>query len=143
MTTAADILHTKPNHSIAAVGPDDSVYSALQLMAERNVGALMVLDGDKVVGILSERDYARKVALLDRVSRDTKVHEIMSPRVMFVNPDNTLEECMALMSDHRLRHLPVMSDGRLHGVVSIGDLVKAMISQQQFIIAQLEQYIAG
>ena len=112
-------------------------------MALKNIGALLVVEAGKVVGIVTERDYARKIALLERVSKDTPVSEIMSSPVMYVHPQQTCEECMALMTENRLRHLPVISAGELVGLISIGDLVKDIISQQRFIIEQLEHYIAG
>jgi len=119
------------------------VYEALELMAEKNIGAVLVLDADRVVGIFSERDYARRVALRGRSSRTTPIYEVMTSKVFYVRPDHTIEECMALMTEKRIRHLPVMENDRLIGIISIGDVVKAMISQQQFIIEQLEHYITG
>ncbi|MGH7002245.1 MAG: CBS domain-containing protein, partial [Stellaceae bacterium] len=119
------------------------VFEAVTTMAARNVGALVVLEGEKIVGVISERDYARKVALMARSSRDTPVRDIMTAPVMTVRPDQTNEECMALMTEHRLRHLSVLDGGRMIGVVSIGDLVKDIISEQKEIIQQLEHYIAG
>ncbi|MGE5823771.1 MAG: CBS domain-containing protein, partial [Bacteroidota bacterium] len=112
-------------------------------MAEKNIGALVVMEGGKVIGMITERDYARKVALMARSSRDTPVRDIMSSRVMYVRPEQTNEECMALMTENRLRHLPVMQSERMVGLISIGDLVKDIISEQRFIIEQLEHYIAG
>ncbi|HAM44090.1 MAG TPA: inosine-5-monophosphate dehydrogenase, partial [Propionibacteriaceae bacterium] len=123
------------------VGPTDSVRDALALMAAKGIGALVVLDGDQVVGILSERDYAREVELKGRTARETAVGEIMTGKVAYVEPDNTVEECMALMTHKRIRHLPVIENGRLVGLVSIGDVVKTIISHQQFLIEQLEHYI--
>ncbi len=125
------------------VTPDASVYEALEIMADKNVGALVVLDGDELVGILSERDYARKVILLQRGSRDTTVSEIMSEHPITVAPNATTAECMRLMTEHRFRHLPVMHGTRVIGVISIGDVVRAVIEDQQFLIDQLEQYITG
>ena len=119
------------------------MYEAVKAMADHKIGALLVVDGDKVLGIITERDYARKIALMDRSSRSTKVSEVMSSPVMCVPPSHTSEECMALMTKSRLRHLPVMDDGKLIGLISIGDLVNGIISEQRFIIDQLEQYIAG
>jgi CBS domain-containing protein len=112
-------------------------------MSEKGVGAMLVMDGDKLVGIVTERDYARKVILEGRSSKDTTVSEIMSGKVLCVTPDRTVDECMALMTDKRARHLPVIDQKRVVGVVSIGDLVKAMISEQQILIDQLQNYIAG
>ena len=143
MKSVADILRSKADHTVYRIGPEATVYDALRLMGEKNIGALLIMDGDKVVGILTERDYARKVALLDRSSKQTAVREVMTANVMYVNPDQTNEECMALMTDHRLRHLQVLSAGKLVGLLSIGDLVKDIISEQQFIIEQLQHYIQG
>jgi CBS domain-containing protein len=126
-----------------SVTPDTPVYDALKLMAEKNVGALLVLEGDKLAGILSERDYARKVILKGKASKHTPVGEIMSEQVVCVTPEQSVAECMALMTDKRFRHLPVVEDGKLVGVISIGDVVKAIISEQKFVIEQLEHYIAG
>ena len=112
-------------------------------MSERDVGALIVMDGDKVVGVFSERDYARKIILAGKASRDTSVREIMTTRVGYARPELTLEECLALMTDKRIRHLPVMQDENLVGVVSIGDLVKGIIDDQRFLISQLESYVSG
>ncbi|MCZ2104503.1 MAG: CBS domain-containing protein [Comamonadaceae bacterium] len=143
MTTVAEILRSKNNAQVHCVAPTDTVLKALRLMAEKGIGALMVLDGEKIAGIFTERDYARKVVLLGRSSGDTPVSEIMTRAVRFVHPGQSTEECMALMTENRLRHLPVVEDGRLVGLVSIGDLVKHVISQQQFVIEQMEQYITG
>ncbi len=126
-----------------SVTPDTPVYDALKLMAEKNVGALLVLDGDKLAGILSERDYARKVILKGKASKNTPAREIMSENVVCVTPKQSVAECMALMTDKHFRHLPVIEDGKLVGVISIGDVVKAIISEQKFVIEQLEHYIAG
>ncbi|MES1945602.1 CBS domain containing membrane protein [Salinisphaera sp. PC39] len=141
-TTVREVLDTK-GRDIWSVGPDATVYQALVLMAERSIGALLVLEGGRPVGLLSERDYARKVILAGRASRDTPVRDVMTTRVVGVAPERTVEECMALMTDKRVRHLPVMEGERLLGVVSIGDLVKAIIAEQRFIIEQLESYISG
>lgn len=142
MATVAQILKTKANPAVHMVGPATSVIDALQQMAEKNIGALLVGEGGKVAGIFTERDYARKIALMGKSSRDTPLHEVMTTEVLFVRPDQTSEECMALMTENRMRHLPVMDKGRLVGLVSIGDLVKDVISEQKFLIEQLEQYIA-
>jgi CBS domain-containing protein len=128
---------------IWSVAPASSVYDAITLMAEKEVGALMVLADGKPVGLVSERDYARKVMLAGRSSKATQVHEIMTKRVICANPKQTIEECMALMTDKRVRHLPVIDHKALVGMISIGDLVKAIIHEQQFIIEQLEHYIAS
>jgi CBS domain-containing protein len=119
------------------------VYDALELMADKNVGAVLVIDADRLVGILSERDYARKVILHGKSSKDTPIREIMTQRVVYVRPEQTTEECMALMTDKRVRHLPVLEDDQVVGVISIGDVVKSIISEQGFIIDQLERYISG
>lgn len=143
MSTVAQILKSKPDPRIATTAPGASVFEAVKLMAERNVGALVVVEGEKLVGMVTERDYARKVALMARSSRDTPVRDIMTAPVMTVRPEQTNEECMALMTQNRLRHLPVMDGGRMVGVISIGDLVKDIISEQKEIIQHLEHYIAG
>ena len=143
MTTVAEILKSKSDNSVYTIEPDATVFEAVSLMAQKNIGALLVVERERVVGIVSERDYARKVALMARSSRDTALRDIMSSPVMFVPPSQTSEECMALMTENRLRHLPVMEDGKLLGLISIGDLVKNIISEQQFIIEQLEHYISG
>ncbi|QLQ26857.1 MAG: CBS domain-containing protein [Dechloromonas sp.] len=132
------------NRPLAVVTPGDSVFHALSLMAMHDVGALLVLDGDDLVGIFTERDYARKLILQGKSSKETLVSEIMSDRVAYVTLSATVDECMALMTEKHFRHLPVLSDdGEVIGIVSIGDLVKATISNQQFIISQLEHYITG
>jgi CBS domain-containing protein len=125
------------------MAPDAMVYDALKLMADKNVGAVLVMDADRLVGILSERDYARKVILHGKSSKDTPIREIMTQRVVYVRPEQTAEECMALMTDKRVRHLPVLEDDQVVGVISIGDVVKSIISEQEFIIEQLERYISG
>ncbi|MGF6493600.1 CBS domain-containing protein [Luteibacter sp. 621] len=128
---------------VFAVAPDASVYEAVQQMAEKNVGALVVIKGSELVGIISERDYARKVILKDRSSRDTPVADIMTASVITVATDATVDECMRLCTNGRLRHLPVLDGGRVVGVVSIGDLVKATIDEQKETINQLEAYITS
>lgn len=143
MTAVADILKSKGDAVVHAIEPDDSVFEALQRMADKGIGALLVMQGDEVVGIVTERDYARKVALKGRASALTQVRDVMTTSVMFVEPAQTSDECMALMTDNRLRHLPVMQNGRLVGLISIGDLVKDIISEQKFVIEQLEHYISG
>ena len=142
MKTVRDILNVK-GIEVWCVGPDATVFAALQLMAEKEVGALVVTEGDRVVGILSERDYARKVILQGRSSPTTLVKEIMITPVAHTFPEQPIEECMALMTEKRIRHLPVIAEGKLAGMISIGDLVKAIITDQQFIIEQLERYISG
>lgn len=142
MTTAHDIIRFK-GKTVHAVRPDDTVLSALGVMAEHDIGAVLVVEGDELLGILSERDYARKVALLGRASRDSPVRLIMTANVVCVPPNRTIEECMGLMTERRCRHLPVVENGRVIGLVSIGDLVKAMIDEKEFTINQLKNYIAG
>jgi CBS domain-containing protein len=142
MAKVKDILALK-GQSVWSIAPDSSVYDAMKLMAEKGIGALMVIDGEKLVGILSERDYARKVILQGRASRSTQVREIMTSHVLYAQLEQNIEECMALMTDKRVRHLPVYEEGRLIGVISIGDLVKSIITEQKFIIEQLERYISS
>ena len=143
MKSAAQILKSKPEQIVHTVTPSTSVFDAVKLMAEKNIGALLVMEDVKIVGIITERDYARKIVLIGRSSKETPVRDIMTSTVMYVHPNQTNEECMALMTDNRLRHLPVMDSGKLLGLISIGDLVKDIISEQKFIIQQLEKYIAG
>ena len=121
--------------------PDATVFDALKLMAEKDVGALVVLDGEKLAGIFSERDYARKIILLGKSSKETLVREIMTDKVLCVRPEQTVQQCMALMTEKRIRHLPVLDHKKVIGVISIGDVVKETISEQKFIIEQLESYI--
>lgn len=142
MKTVKQILDEKGSQ-VWSIAPTATMLEALTLMAEREVGALTVLDGDKLVGILSERDYARKVILRGQTSRDTLVQEIMSSPVICVHLHQTVDECMALMTGRRFRHLPVLEEQKLVGIVSIGDLVRSVIEHQQFYIAQLESYISG
>jgi CBS domain-containing protein len=142
MKTVNDMLRDK-GYGVWSVAPDATVLEALELMAAKNVGAVLVLDGGRLVGILSERDYARKVILLGKTSRDTPVSEIMTGRVLYVSADQTIQECMALMTEKHIRHLPVMEGDRVVGVVTIGDVGRAIISDQQFMLAQLEHYITG
>ena len=143
MTAVADILKAKGDAIVHTIGPNDSVFDALQRMADKRIGALLVMEGEQIVGIVTERDYARKIALKGRTSALTLVRDVMTTSVMFVKPSQTSEECMALMTDNRLRHLPVVKDDRLVGLISIGDLVKDIISEQKFVIEQLEHYISG
>ena len=143
MKTLKQMLAGK-HRPLAVVAPTDSVFHALSVMAQNDVGALLVLDGEQLVGIFSERDYARKIILQGKSSKETLVREIMSDRVAYVTPSATLDECMALMTEKRFRHLPVLNeDNSIAGMISIGDLVKETISSQQFLITQLERYIAG
>jgi CBS domain-containing protein len=140
MQTIAEILRDKGSE-VWSVSPDEVIMDALKIMAEKGVGALLVMENDKLVGIISERDYARKVALEGRSSRQSKVSEIMSHRVLCARPDQTVQECMALMSDKRSRHLPILDHKKIIGIVSIGDLVKSIIADQQFEIENLQYYI--
>jgi len=142
MNLVSDILNSK-GHDIWAVKPDDTVFDSLQLMAEKEIGALLVMDGKKLVGIVTERDYARKVILDGKSSRTSSVSEVMTRKVLCVAPERSVEECMALMTDKRARHLPVVDHGQVIGVLSIGDLVKAILSDQQTMIDQLQHYISG
>lgn len=143
MKTARQVLESKPSQAIYSIPPTATVYAALQLMAEKGIGALLVIEHGEIKGILSERDYARKVILMSRTSRETLVRDIMTTAVIYVSANQSTDECMALMTQHRLRHLPVMEGEELVGMLSIGDLVKDIISEQQFIIEQLEHYITG
>ncbi|MFC7515228.1 CBS domain-containing protein [Herbaspirillum sp. GCM10030257] len=143
MHSVAQILKNKSNTQVYTVTPTTTVLDAIKLMAERGIGALLVMEGEKIVGIVTERDYARKVVLKGRASNETPVRDIMTTSVMYVRPDTTNEQCMALMTENRLRHLPVMENEKLVGLVSIGDLVADIISEQQFIIEQMEHYIRG
>jgi len=142
MMTVTQLLRTK-GQQVLSVAPDIPVFEALEVMADKNVGALLVVEGERLVGVFSERDYARKVILKGKSSKDTPVREIMSSHVLYVRPEQTIEDCMALMTDKRVRHLPVMEEGRVVGVISIGDVVKAIIAEQEFIIEQLQNYITG
>ncbi len=143
MKSVAIILKSKSDPTVYTIAPDATVFDAVKLMAERSIGALVVMEGEQVVGIVTERDYARKVILMARSSKVTPVRDIMTSSVMYVRPDQASDECMVLMTENRLRHLPVMDSGKLVGLVSIGDLVKDIISEQKFIIEQLEHYITG
>jgi len=142
MGTVRQILEEK-GHAVWSIDPDAAVYDAVALMADKQIGALTVMRDDKLIGLISERDYARKVILKGRASKDTRVRDIMTTRVVYARPDQTVEECMAVITDQRVRHLPVMDNGRLIGIISIGDLVKSIIAEQKFIIEQLLHYIAS
>ncbi|MEQ9609937.1 MAG: CBS domain-containing protein [Kiloniellaceae bacterium] len=142
MTTIQQVLDSK-GHDVLTVQPDDTVFHALELMAGKNVGAVIVMEKGAPIGIFTERDYARNVILKGRSSANTPVRDIMSADVIFVKPSQTVDECMAIMTDKRFRHMPVLDDGKLAGIVSIGDLVKTIIDQQKFTIEQLQGYIGG
>ena len=143
MKTVAQILRSKSDQAVYTIASTASVFDAVTLMAQKGIGALLVMEGEKIAGIVTERDYARKVILMGRASKETPVRVIMESEVMYVRPDHTSEECMALMTENRVRHLPVFDDGKLIGLLSIGDLVKDIISEQRFTIEQLEHYIRG
>ncbi|MBP1769380.1 MAG: putative signal transduction protein with domain [Candidatus Aminicenantes bacterium] len=142
MITVKDILDEK-GHTAWTIGPDATVLEALELMAKKGLGALVVLENDEVVGIMSERDYARKIMLMGRQSQDTPVKDIMTREVYGVHDDTTADECMVLMTDKHIRHLPVCKEGKLAGIISIGDVVKAVITDQKVKIENLENYIMG
>ena len=143
MTTVTQILKSKRDKTVYTIAPTASVLEAVRLMAEKNIGGLLVLEGGEVIGVVTERDLARKAFLMAKPAQDTPVREIMTLQVMYVDPERTSEECMALMTENRFRHLPVLDKGKLVGLVSIGDLVKDVISEQKLRIEQLEHYIAG
>lgn len=142
MTTVRQLLEGK-GYEVASIGPDKSVYEAMDLMAGKNIGALLVLQDGKLTGIFTERDYSRKAYLLDKSAKDIPVREIMTTQVAYVNPDYDAEDCMALVTEMRVRHLPVLENNEVLGIVSIGDLVKDAISGREFTIQQLERYIYG
>jgi CBS domain-containing protein len=142
MKTLKRVLADKGS-TVYSIGPDATVFDALTEMADKQVGALIVLEDARVIGIFSERDYARKIILAGKSSRETTVREIMTDRVVYANPEMTLDECLAVMTDKRIRHLPIMREEELLGVVSIGDLVKGIIDEQRFRISQLESYVSG
>jgi CBS domain-containing protein len=142
MMTIRQLLDEK-GHDVFSVAPNDTVYAALGKMAEKDVGSLVVMDGERLVGLITERDYARKVFLKGRASPTTRVQDIMETKVLYAQPDRSVEECMAIMTDKRVRHLPVIDGVKLIGVISIGDLVKSIIIDQKFLIDQLEHFITG
>ena len=144
MTSVAKILQSKPDTTVHTIAPTALVFDALKLMADKGIGALLVTEGEAIAGIFTERDYARKIALMGRTSSVTQVRDVMTSAVRFVRPDQTSEQCMQIMSTGRMRHLPVVdANDKLVGMISIGDLVKDIISEQKFIIEQLEHYITG
>jgi CBS domain-containing protein len=142
MNTVKDILNSKGN-AVWSVTPQTKVFDALKLMAEKNIGAVLVAENEKVVGIFSERDYARKVAIEGKSSKEVFVQEVMSSRVLFVTSDKYVEECLAIMNEKKIRHLPVFENEKLKGIISIGDVVKALIEHKEFTIEQLEKYITN
>lgn len=141
MASVKQILQGK-GHEVWCIGPDASVYDAIEMMAAKEIGALVVMEGESLVGVLSERDYARKVELEGRSSKGTKIREIMTSRVAYARPDQSVQDCMAMMTEKRVRHLPIMDGDKVLGMISIGDLVKSIIEEQQHVIDQLEQYIS-
>lgn len=140
--TVAAILKTKGT-AVWSVPPDAMVFDAIQLLAEKNVGALMVIENGTLLGIFSERDYTRKIALQGKASKQTPVREVITSRLVTVTPSTTIDECLRLMTEHRIRHLPVLDDARVKGVISIGDLVNWIITAQEAMIHQLQGYISG
>lgn len=140
MKTVKQLVHEK-GHKVITTSPDTSVFDAMQLMAANNIGALLVMKGDRMVGILTERDFSRKSYLLNKPVKDMQVKEIMTRQVVYVGLDNTNEDCMSLITEMRVRHLPVIDEGKVIGLLSIGDMVKDAISEHQFVIKQLERYI--
>jgi len=142
MATVKQLLDEKGS-SVLSVGPDDTVFNAIQTMSDNNIGSLVVLEGDRLVGIVTERHYARNVFLKGRSSPKTSVKDIMTTHVVCARPEQSVEECMAIMTEKAVRHMPVLQDDRVIGIVSIGDLVKNIISDKEFVIDQLEHYIAG
>ncbi len=142
MTTVRELLNQKGG-DVCSIHPDATVFDAIAKMAEQNIGSLVVIDGEKLIGIITERHYARKVVLKGKTSPKTPVRDIMEKRVSIVRPEQSVEECMAIMSEKRVRHLPVLEGEQLIGIISIGDLVKSIIGNQRFIISQLEHYIHG
>lgn len=142
MKTVKQILDSK-GRNVWTIGPDDSVFDAIKMMSEKEIGALPVMENEKLAGIITERDYARKLILKGKLSQETPVRQAMTTSVLSVRPEQTIEECMALMTDKRFRHLTVIDEDQVVGIISIGDLVKAVIAEQKFIIEQLEHYISG
>jgi len=143
MKKVKDILNSKIDPDTHSVEPNAMVWDAIELMTEKSVGALLVTENQELLGIISERDYMRKVALLGRVSKSTAVKEIMTPNPITVTPEETMDACMTLMTEKRIRHLPVVADGRIFGMLSIRDLLESTMEEQKHLIQQLEQYIRG
>jgi CBS domain-containing protein len=141
MLTVGELLASKASQEVCTIGPDASVYEAIRTFAERNLGALIVLDGSRVVGVVTERDYARKIILLGRSSQTTTVREIMSTDVIYVTPDTAINDCMAIMTNRYIRHLPVVDQSLLVGIISIGDVVKSVVSEHTIVIDHLVAYI--
>jgi CBS domain-containing protein len=142
MKTVDEILNSK-SKDIFTISPNETVFNALKIMADKDIGSLLVSDGEKLVGIMSERDYARKVILFGKSSKELSVQEIMSAKVIYVSPDQNVEECMVLMTNKKVRHLPVLENDKLVGIISIGDVVKAVIEEKEFMIDHLVHYIKG
>ena len=143
MPTVADILSKRDARSLASLSPTATVRDALQLMADRNIGSVLIVQGDALLGIFTERDYARKLALKGLASADTPLADVMTAKLYVVSPRQTVQECMGIMTQAKIRHLPVVSDGAVQGLVSIGDLVNATMAEQEFLISQLGSYISG
>jgi CBS domain-containing protein len=142
MATVKQLLESKDNH-VWSISPETTVFEGLQFMAEKNIGALLVTRDDKLVGIFSERDYARKVILKGKTSKDTTIGELMTREVVYTTPEDSLDECMALMTAKHIRHLPILNNDKLIGLLTLGDLVKQIMSNQEFKIQELEKYISG
>jgi len=142
MATVKQLLESKDNN-VWSISPETTVFEGLQFMAEKNIGALLVTRDDKLIGIFSERDYARKVILKGKASKDTTIGELMTKEVVYTTPEDSLDECMALMTAKHIRHLPILNNGKLIGLLTLGDLVKQIMSNQEFKIQELEKYISG
>lgn len=142
MTTIKQLLKSKGSN-VWTISPDATVFEALELLAKKNIGALVVVEGESLAGIFSERDYARKVILHGKASKETKVGELMTPRVFFLHPNKTIEDCMVIMTMKRIRHIPILEEGRIIGMVTMGDVVKILISEKENKIRDLESYISG
>jgi CBS domain-containing protein len=142
ITTVRQMLQKK-GRDVVSIAPHELVYKALELMSKKDVGAVLVMEGEKIVGIFTERDYARRVILKGKSSKNTAVRDLMVKNVLYVTPEKTVEDCMCIMTSKRVRHLPVLENGKLVGIISIGDVVNAIISEQEFTIHELEKYITG